>query len=135
MSNPENLADVCAELSITCDARYGEAKGECLWTDSKGRKTTPPQNWRVTLKFGRRRMSLDFFGGGSVSEPDATTVLASCCIDVSGIDQDFDSWCGDFGYDPDSRAADRIYKACKKLEPKLRRFLGDSFERCCRAEY
>ena len=35
----------------------------------------------------------------------------------------------------DSRSAERTYKACKALAPRLRRFLGEDFEEVCRAEH
>lgn len=42
----------------------------------------------------------------------------------------FEEWANDLGYDEDSRKAERIFKACRKVERDLRAFLGDEeFER------
>lgn len=53
-------------------------------------------------------------------------VLASLVLDASVVDYpDFESWAGDFGYDADSRDAERIYRACLDIGLKLRAMLGD----------
>jgi hypothetical protein len=48
--------------------------------------------------------------------------------DASAGEQSFEEFCLEFGYDPDSRKAERIHKACEKTARELRRLLGDDFE-------
>ena len=38
----------------------------------------------------------------------------------------FEDWCSDFGYDADSRKAEKTFKVCEHQAKRLRSFLGDS---------
>ena len=51
---------------------------------------------------------------------DLLNCIASDAID----DQSFNDWCSDFGFDPDSRKAERIYRACERQTKRARQFLG-----------
>lgn len=53
--------------------------------------------------------------------PHAADVLYSLILDSSACDQSFDDWCGDFGYDTDSRKALETYLACQENSSKLRK--------------
>lgn len=44
---------------------------------------------------------------------------------LSGLES-FESFCGEFGYDTDSRKAEKIYKACKRDYAKFERVSGFS---------
>jgi hypothetical protein len=45
--------------------------------------------------------------------PDNNDVLHCCLLDSDVLGHpDFESWAGDFGYDTDSRSAEKIYKEC-----------------------
>lgn len=60
------------------------------------------------------------------AEPTAADVLDCLASDSSSVDQsDFETWCGDLGYDPDSRKAEKTYKACQHAAKRLKAFLGD----------
>jgi hypothetical protein len=87
---------------------------------------------RETAKTSRRtytaKMTTYFsmgFGhhGKAPESADVLDCLASDADSVTGID--FECWCGNFGYDPDSRKAEKIYKACEHGAARLRKFLGD----------
>lgn len=54
--------------------------------------------------------------------PHPADVLHSLILESSAADQSFDSWCGDFDCDPDSRRALATYEACQQNVDKLRRF-------------
>lgn len=129
MSRTESLSDVCSELKITCEARYG------------ANRTTPDDfaghnPYRVTLRKGRRQLSTDFFtGSGWRKEPGAADVLSCLCSDAYAGEQTFEDFCSDMGMDQDSRKAERIWRACKAIAPKLRRFLGEDFDRCANADH
>jgi hypothetical protein len=48
-------------------------------------------------------------------------------MDADAIDHaTFADWASDFGYETDSRQAERIYKQCLEIGLKLRAMLGDS---------
>jgi hypothetical protein len=56
--------------------------------------------------------------------PTAAEVLDSLASDASGADQNFEDWCADFGYDTDSRKAERTYNAVREQTFSLRKLLG-----------
>ena len=59
--------------------------------------------------------------------PDLVDVMASLTMDSSVLDAGgFEDWAADFGYDPDSRKAESIYRACLDNALKLRAAIGDS---------
>lgn len=91
-------------------------------------------HYRVTLSRRnednkRRQMTLYFsMGIGIKGEPTADDVLHCLASDSAGIEnaRDFEDWCADYGYDSDSRSAERTYKACQRQAIRLEKFLGDS---------
>ncbi len=73
--------------------------------------------------------------GHNGAEPDVAGVLDCLLSDSDALDRDFEEWASDLGYDPDSRTAERTYKACLKSGEKLKVFLGDGlFDRMRTAE-
>jgi len=44
--------------------------------------------------------------------PDPVEILHCIAMDGRAVDQTFEDWACEFGYDPDSRKAEKIYKAC-----------------------
>lgn len=64
----------------------------------------------------------------TVSKPKALKlddVLYSLIIDANVLDMDFEDFCGEFGYDEDSRKAERIYNDCRKNAKKVKTFIDD----------
>lgn len=52
--------------------------------------------------------------------------LMGCLFaDVQGLDQDFEDWARDLGYDPDSRKALKIFEDCLAESQKLRALFGE----------
>jgi hypothetical protein len=98
-------------------------------------------HWKVTLERGSRsvvrsvdditprRMTLTFSKGlgHHGAEPTAEEVLDCLASDASGIEnaRDFEDFCSEYGYDTDSRKAEKIYKDTKHQTERLRKFLGD----------
>lgn len=65
--------------------------------------------------------------GGKPIMPDAAGVLASLAMDAGAIDSaTYEEWAGEYGYDPDSRKGEAIYRACLETALKLRAALGDA---------
>lgn len=59
--------------------------------------------------------------------PDPVDVIYSLVMDSSVLDHaTFESWAGDFGYDPDSRKGESIYRQCLEIALSLRAAVGDS---------
>jgi hypothetical protein len=85
-------------------------------------------HWKCTLQRGRLRMTVFFSQGPAVArEPTLEDVLDSLGSEAAGyLNADsFESWAGEFGYDPDSRRAERTYRAIGEEVEDLRRLLGD----------
>lgn len=91
--------------------------------------------YRCTLKYKGRKYSFDFWHGVAInSDPTAEGCLECLLSDAHGADNTFEDFCGEFGYDTDSRKAERIYKACIKVRENMERLLGDDFEAFLYAE-
>jgi hypothetical protein len=58
--------------------------------------------------------------------PELAEVLQSLASDASGALNagTFEAWASDYGYDSDSRKAEKIYEACKGVHFELSRLLG-----------
>lgn len=87
--------------------------------------------WTVTLEMDGRQMTTPFYKGYGHhgEEPTAEEVLECLAMDAAGIENvfSFEDWCAEYGYDSDSRRAEKIYNACLRQTEKLRKFLGDKF--------
>jgi hypothetical protein len=61
------------------------------------------------------------------AEPTADEVLDCLASDAAGIEnaQSFEDWCSEYGYDTDSRKAEKTFKACEHSARRLKAFLGD----------
>jgi hypothetical protein len=90
--------------------------------------------WKVQLRYKGRRLTVPFYTGSLAGEPDAEGVIDCLLSDAQAGDQDFDEFCSDMGYDNDSRKAEKTWKACQALAPKIRQLLGDDFETFLYAE-
>lgn len=55
--------------------------------------------------------------------PKAASVLYCLISDASASEMSFDDWCGEFGYDTDSRKALETYMACQANHTKLCKLL------------
>lgn len=63
-------------------------------------------------------------GYGIAGEPTAHGVLECLASDSHALGQTFEEWAADFGFDADSRKAERTYMACLSTARKLEKFLG-----------
>lgn len=85
-------------------------------------------HYKVTLKMGRKSLTTYFSQGyGIQGEPKAADVLNALASDSAGFDnaRSFEDWASEYGYDPDSRKAEKIYRVCERQAAKLKNFLGD----------
>lgn len=95
-------------------------------------KHWPARHWRCLLRRGRHRMTIPFSQGLGISgEPSLPDVLDCLASDAAGHEnaRDFADWAGEYGYDEDSRSAERVYRVIGTQAGKLKRFLGaDQYE-------
>lgn len=132
------MADFVASRGITIKCKRvvpSDARAK-LW------KSPGARHFTVTLMRGSEkspgkpyayaRMSVPYSQGSAwTTDPTAADVLDSLASDAFGVDnaRDFSDWCADYGYDTDSRAAERTWNQCKRLRDYLHRFLGhDDYE-------
>lgn len=60
-------------------------------------------------------------------EPEAANVIHSLLSDCGVLDNaTFEDWASEFGYDPDSRKAESIYRDCLAIALRMRAGLGES---------
>jgi hypothetical protein len=117
------------KMKIECV--YGGNKEPCSWEGQH-------HPWRVTLSYRGHKLSVDFFQGmAHEKEPTAADVLSCLISDATSVEntRSFEEWCSDFGCDTDSRKAEKAFKACEAMVPKLRRLLGDDFDLFAKAEH
>jgi hypothetical protein len=122
------LAVLCVKLGIIAEAKYSGSALPEGWAPGG-------TAWTVTLRLGRRRLTVPFFTGGAIKCPTAADVLACLTSDARVAEQTFEEFCGDFGYDTDSRKAEATYKACCRIAPRVRRFLDEHFDAVANAEH
>lgn len=66
----------------------------------------------------------EFMAWSEPEPPTAEEILDSLASDVSSIDQPFEEWASEYGYDTDSRKAEKTYEACRTEYYNLRKLLG-----------
>jgi hypothetical protein len=83
--------------------------------------------WKATLRYGKKQLTTPFYTGMAISEPSEDDILSSLLLDKSCYDnaRHFEDFANELGYDTDSRKAEKIYNACGKTSKKLKKFLGD----------
>jgi len=143
-----NLGDLCRERDIAIVAVFaGKYDGHVF----DGDKPWPHFLWNVTLLYKGRSFKTEFKCGlghvtyknpphaGTGAKPRPPTVadvLSSLCSDARGVDRTtFEDWCSEFGYDTDSRRAEKIYHLCVETNAKLHAFLSEDFDLFANAEH
>jgi hypothetical protein len=83
-------------------------------------------HWKITLRCRGRQMTTYFSQGSAISGlPTAADLLDCLASDSSGIEnaRSFEDWCSEYGYDTDSRKAEKTFKVCERQAQKLKTFL------------
>lgn len=92
------------------------------WRDAGAR------HFVVTLRRGRKSMRVRFHQGSAYTEdPTAADVLDCLASDAAGYEnaRGFVAWAQEYGYDVDSRRAEKTYKTIARQAARLRAFLTD----------
>lgn len=103
--------------------------------------------FKIKLTKGKKRATFEYFGGKHAFLPegynktgksleelievaviDPMSVCAALVSDTQAGDESFEDFCGNFGYDTDSRKAEAIHKACKSNGRKFRQLVGEDFD-------
>lgn len=122
-ANQPTLRQRIREDKITAEVTYGN--------NAEPLSEHPMDPWTVVLKRGRRKMTVPFWTGIVWSkEPTSEDVLNGLLIEADGFENasGFEDWCNEYGYDADSRKAEKTYKAVERNAQRLSRFLGEKYE-------
>lgn len=82
---------------------------------------------KIKTRLGKQLTVPFSMGAAHVGEPRLADVLDCMASDSCGVDNaaSFEDWCGEYGYDTDSRKAERTFKICQRQSANLKRLLGD----------
>lgn len=88
--------------------------------------------YEVELRRGEVSIGVPWLAGlGITEDPTASDVLKALLLDASGVENargSFEEWAGEYGYDPDSRRAEELFRAVTRQTDLLRVLLGDDFD-------
>lgn len=115
-------------------AEANKIKIENEYADSNPNMADP--NWqanhyKVILKTGRKQFTTYFSQGYGISgEPTVEGVLDCLASDAAGFEnaQSFEDWANEYGYDTDSRKAEKTYNIIGRQAKRLKNFLGNKYE-------
>jgi hypothetical protein len=125
MAHKSELSQAVYALGIQAVATFKGEQEKPEWNGQRVRV------FEVTLKRGHSKsMTVPFFQGmAHTKAPSAADVLSCLLSDASVEDAtSFEDWCSDFGYDTDSRQAEKTYRDCLFQTKELRAFLGEHFD-------
>jgi hypothetical protein len=91
-------------------------------------ETWEANHFKVTLRHAGRQLTTYFSQGYGISgEPTAECVLNSLGMDAAGYENagSVESWASEYGYDTDSRKAERTYRLIGQQAKKLFNLLGE----------
>jgi len=68
--------------------------------------------------------------GHNGKAPELAEVLDCLASDIAGVENNpkFEDFAAEYGYEVDSRAEEKIFKACVRQRDKLKAFIGDEYE-------
>ena len=89
--------------------------------------------FRVKVTTNQGSASFDFYdsmhnytkGITTLSDGELLSTLECFLSDAVAANDSFEGFCSNFGYDTDSRSAERVYKACQKSLKKAERIFAD----------
>lgn len=109
----------------------GNIKMSCIhWYENPNMPDSDDMDhWKCTLRRPRKQMTVYFsMGYGHRGKaPELADVLDCLSSDAAGYENapDFEDWAQEYGYDEDSRKAEKIYKTIEKQARQLKVFLGE----------
>jgi hypothetical protein len=133
METTRTLKDLIQEHNVRMSATYrGEHKETMPKDGYRSGYEYYQDDWACELRCGKRQMTIDYHmgKGHEGKEPTVEDVLSSLCLDASSLENagDFEDWARDYGYDPDSRKAESIYRAVQMEVRKLKKLLGSAYQ-------
>jgi hypothetical protein len=107
----------CEEVDLAADDRFRAADP---WA---------PGHYRCRLRSNHRVGRITITLGSDDGPPELSDVLEVLAADAAVVDeaQSFEDWAIQLGFDPDSRYAERLYRAAQRQACRLRELLGDEY--------
>ena len=95
-------------------------------TDNIGDWQPEARHFKFSIIRGSGAVISGWYSQGSAHKapPTLQDVISCLLMDTSDIEQDFEDWASDLGFDPDSRKAEKMFKACQKTGEDLERMFG-----------
>ena len=111
----------CAHLP-----EYKHAESNLRWHAGYVARACQLGKYIPRVTYERANAHFGWIGGIKIPAPLLRDVLYSLSMDSDVLNAGtFEEWAGDFGYDLDSRNAEKIYRACLDNALKLRAMLGN----------
>ena len=85
-------------------------------------------HYKVKLRRAGKTMTTYFSMGPAIKEPpELDQVLDSLASDAAGLENspEFEAWAQEYGYDTDSRKAEKDFHAVETSSERLKAFLGE----------
>lgn len=123
------------EVTGLASVDYMQGSGHCP-ASKAGAKRFPVKSdlaRAIALECDKGRRARPDFGGrpyesrDPIAPPTAVDVISALCMDSDVIDYPrFEDWAENLGYDPDSRSAEKTYRACLETALALRAAIGET---------
>ena len=83
-------------------------------------------HWRAVIVTGEGSVTIPYSTGSQITTPDGADVLECLALDASSVanGESFEEWAPCLGYDTDSRAAERTYRAIKSQTRRVGNLIG-----------
>jgi|SRR5690625_1891125 len=96
--------------------------------DDVGEWASDASHYHVMFRRGKNELESYFsMGSAHIGAPQMAAVFHCLLMDSDGIEyNDFESWAADYGFDTDSRKAERVFNACQKTLLDLKRLFTAS---------
>lgn len=95
--------------------------------DGLGNWGASASHWRIEVMRGDEIMRVNYsMGAAHTSLPQDTDVFNSLLMDSSDVEDSFEDWAENLGYDTDSRKAEKTFIACKATLVDLQRLFTKS---------
>ena len=86
-------------------------------------------SYKITLIYQGRKYSFDYWQGiGCKDEPTSESVLYCLLSDASCMEDTYEAFCLNCGYDADSMKANQVYKKVVKQTRHLKTLLGEDYD-------
>lgn len=120
-------ADFEAECAFLLEAMGVKFSAKQIAKRTDGLMQASATHWEVTFARAGQTLHANYsMGAAHTGMPKETDVFHCLLNDADGVDELFETWADNLGYDSDSRQAEKIYNACKETAYGLARLFKPS---------